>query len=179
MSKASDRRRAFALLASLSASLVIVVASGVGAQAPDRPARPADSGRPRTPEQDLRALQGKWEQQASPGQKTRVVKEVSGNRETLTTYEEGRVVYAHAVEFRLEREGGVRVFTFFNREVTAGPSKGQKFPEPSSYIYRVRGDIWDECWGFLPGHEDRDVLVKKWKRQREPAAQPAAARDGQ
>ena len=131
------------------------------------PARPAG------PDRDLRLLQGRWQdsapgdvpQDVASGEPVRTVKEVSGNRETLTTYAaDGAVVYAHAVEFRLEFEGRVPVFTFFNREVTAGPSKGQKFPEPASYMYRVKGNTWDECWGFLPEHRDRDVLVKRWTR---------------
>ena len=119
--------------------------------------------------QDLKALQGQWEsieaQTGSPDEPARMVKEVSGNRETVTTYaRDGRVLSAHVVDFRLEREGGVRVFTFSNREITAGPSKGQKFPQPTSYMYRLRGGVWDECWGFLPEHQDRDVLIKRWTR---------------
>jgi hypothetical protein len=136
------------------------------------------SGSARAPgsQRDLRALQGRW-QDRDPGERhegdeanapARTVKEVAGNRETLTTYAaDGTVVYAHAVEFRLEQEGRVPVFTFFNREVTAGASKGQKFPEPASYMYRLRGNVWEECWGFLPEHRDRDVLVKRWTRVRD------------
>jgi hypothetical protein len=116
-------------------------------------------------EEDLKALQGTWERtQVLPGQPGpqggRVVKEVKGNRETVTSYDaSGAETYAHAVEFRLEREGNVRVFTFFNREVTAGPAKGQKVAEPASYIYRLRGDTLEEVWGFLPGQERRELLA--------------------
>ena len=121
---------------------------------------------------DLTALQGTWERtQVVPAQtgprSGRVVKVVEGNRETVTTYDAaGNATYAHAVEFRLERQGNVRVFTFFNREVTAGPTRGQKVPEPSSYIYRLGGEGFEEVWGFLPGQEQRDLLAAKWKRVR-------------
>ena len=126
-------------------------------------------------EDDLKALQGTWERTQvlpeQPGEAGaragRVVKVVTGNRETVTTYDAaGNVTYAHTVEFRLEREGKVRVYTFFNREVTAGSTKGRKVAEPSSYIYRLRGDAFEEVWGFLPGQEQRDLLAAKWKRVR-------------
>ena len=133
------------------------------------------AGRPSV-EDDQKALQGTWErtqvlpaqQGTQPGARPgRVVKVVTGSRETVTTYDaDGKVTYAHAVEFRLGREGNVRVFTFFNREVTAGPTKGQKVAEPSSYIYRLNGDAFEEVWGFLPGQEKRELLAAKWKRVR-------------
>lgn len=127
---------------------------------------------PPAPGDDLKALQGTWERTqllpaASGPPSGRVVKVVTGNRETVTTYDEsGAVTYAHAVEFRLEREGAVRVYTFFNREVTAGPSKGMKYPQASSYIYRLRDDTFEEVWGFLPGQEQRELLAAKWKRSK-------------
>src|SRR3954463_7752794 len=86
-------------------------------------AAPAASPEPPSAEDDLKALQGTWErtqvlpeQPGEPGKKVgRVVKVVTGNRETVTTYDAaGNVTYAHAVQFRLEREGKVRVYTFFN-----------------------------------------------------------------
>ena len=125
---------------------------------------------------DIQSLQGTWERTqllpeppGAPAQGGRVVKVVTGNRETVTTYDRsGAVTYAHAVEFRLERQGSVRVFTFFNREITAGPSKGLKVAEPSSYIYRLRDDTFEEVWGFLPGQEKRELLAAKWKRVRQP-----------
>jgi hypothetical protein len=147
--------------------VVAVCAALLGGAAPAADRASADD--------DLKALQGTWErtqvlpdQPGEPGKRTgRVVKVVTGNRETVTTFDaDGKVTYAHAVEFRLEREGKVRVFTFFNREVTAGPTKGQKVAEPSSYIYRLTGDGFEEVWGFLPGQEKRDLLAAKWKRAR-------------
>lgn len=126
-------------------------------------------------EEDLKALQGTWERTQVLGQSAtagaregRVVKEVKGNRETVTTYDkDGTVTYAHVVEFRLHRQGDVRVFTFFDREVTAGPTKGLKVVEPSSYIYRLHDDTLEEVWGFLPGQEKRDLLAAKWRRVRQ------------
>ena len=121
-------------------------------------------------EDDLKALQGTWERtQVIPGQQGpqqgRVVKEVKGNREIVRSYDkDGKESYAHAVEFRLERQGDVRVYTFFNREVIAGPNKGQMVAEPASYIYRLRDDTFEEVWGFLPGQEKRELLAAKWRR---------------
>jgi hypothetical protein len=174
-------RAAVACFASLALTALVSAAEPpdrANRAAPAAPAAPAarpavadaPARRPAGFAQDLKALQGQWESLADPhaglpDEPMRTVKEVTGNRETVTTYaRDGRVLYSHVVDFRLEREGGVRVFTFMNREVTAGPSKGQKFPEAASYMYRLHGAAWDECWGFLPEHQDRDVLIKRWTR---------------
>lgn len=148
-------------------SVLIAIALAPAAIAIAFVARGAD---PNPADADLKALQGTWERTAmlpagSGPQTGRVVKRVTGNRETVTTYDDaGAVTYAHAVEFRLERQGSVRVFTFFNRTITAGPSKGTQVPQPSSYIYRIRGDTFEEVWGFLPGQEERELLAARWRR---------------
>ena len=118
---------------------------------------------------DAAQLQGTWEQQpdegpaASPRQ--RVVKTVDGNTETVTTYGAGgEVVHAQTAKFRLARRGGVPVYTFYDRHITAGPERGRGDAAPRSYVYRLRADEFDEVWGLLPGQEQREVVVKRWRR---------------
>lgn len=118
---------------------------------------------------DLSRLQGTWElqpdevQSSSPQQ--RVVKQVQGNTETVTTYgPNGQVINAHVADFRLGRRGGIPVFTFSRPRITAGPDEGETAPGGRTYIYRVQGEEFDEVWGLLPGQEQRPVEVKRWKR---------------
>jgi len=110
---------------------------------------------------DLEMLQGNWERDMRPEEKVpykRTLKQISGNREFVTYYaEDGSVYHAHEVEFRLERHGQVKVFTFFNMEVTEGKDKGKRTPEERSYVYRVTPKEFCEVWGFLPGQETRPV----------------------
>src|SRR6476469_3475121 len=67
---------------------------------------------------DLAGLQGTWEQRPEEGAaatapRQRVVKEVSGNTETVTTYSpDGRVVHAQTAKFHLGRSGDVPIYTF-------------------------------------------------------------------
>src|SRR5688572_31067519 len=87
---------------------------------------------------DTSALQGRWEQQAQEesGEKgQRVVKEVKGDAETVTTYDSaGKVVHGQTAKFRLRRDGPVRVYEFYNRRVTAGPEQGRFRDAPRSFI---------------------------------------------
>jgi hypothetical protein len=123
-------------------------------------------------QQDLAALQGRWDQlpdepggSGSPRQL--VIKEVSGNTETVTTYgPDGRVLQAQTAQFRLSRSGPVRVYSVQDPKVTQGPSEGnsQASPRRLAYVYRVHGHEFDEVWGLLPGQEEREVVVKRWRR---------------
>jgi hypothetical protein len=86
---------------------------------------------------DVSALQGRWEQLPDqPGgsgtPRQRVVKDVNGNTETVTTYgPNGQVVRAQTATFRLSRSGPVRVYTVENPKITAG--EGDATKEPVSY----------------------------------------------
>lgn len=129
---------------------------------------------------DLEMLQGNWERDMRPEEKvpyTRTLKQISGNREFVTYYkEDGSVYHAHEVEFRLERHGQVKVFTFFNMEVTEGKDKGKRTPEERSYIYRVTPKEFCEVWGFLPGQETRQVTYHCHHKVEDPAK--TLAKDG-
>jgi hypothetical protein len=123
----------------------------------------------RSPMDDLTALQGNWEQlpedgpAATPGQ--RVVKQVTGESETVTTYNEsGGVVHGQTAKFRLGRSGDVPTYTFYDRRITAGPQQGRSVSAPSTFVYRLRGDEFQEVWGLLPGQEERELVIKRWKR---------------
>ena len=119
---------------------------------------------------DKSALQGRWEQLpddpgASATPRQRVVKEVTGNRETVTTYAaDGKIIQSRSTSFALSRNGPVRVFTIGSGGSDSGGAAAPKALR--TYVYRVRGDEFDEVWGLLPGQEEREVVVKRWKRAR-------------
>jgi len=132
--------------------------------ADDRTKEHADHSQP----DELEKLQGQWEREIRPEEKVtykRVLKTISGNRETVTYYgENGEIQREHEVEFRLERQGPVKIFTFYNQEITAGPEKGTKVEGSRSYIYRLTDDTFDEVWGFLPDQEKRPIYYSVHRR---------------
>lgn len=127
-----------------------------------------------TVEQDLQALQGRWERPLSGADgdedahgAARAVKEIKGNGETVTYYDDaGKAVHATAADFELEASGRVKLYTFSNLKVTQGKEKGAGGSDrPLSYIYRVEGDLYHEAHGLLinsPAGSNPSVV--RWER---------------
>ncbi len=124
---------------------------------------------------DWAQVRGKWEREAKDkeGKTFRATKEIRGNQETITYYDnEGKVVYTHTVEVKLERVGNVRLFTYSNGKVLAGPNKDQEVsPKPFSYVYTTDGQMFAEVMGFLAGQEESLAKAAPqltiWKRAKE------------
>jgi len=116
--------------------------------------------------EDLAKLQGRWELTRRVGNRTlRSVKVIEGNKTRLTRFDEnGASYWAHTSTFKIEIADNVRIFTFFNLEVTAGPSKGRKSKERSSYIYKIVHDNFVEARGLLVGQEEEEPRIVIWKR---------------
>jgi len=72
-------------------------------------------------------------------------------------------VRAQTATFRLSRSGPVSVYTVENPQITAG--EGDATKGRLQYVYRVHGSEFDEVWGLLPGQEEREVVVKRWRRE--------------
>ena len=123
------------------------------------------------PEEDLKLIQGTWEREEPSDSKAsyrRATKQINGNRETVTYYDDaGKIVRRHNVEFSLSRGGEVKIFTYRQMEITEGPQKGTKNPGPVSYIYWANDKFFREVWGFLPGQEAPPVVLYVWKRAAE------------
>jgi hypothetical protein len=118
---------------------------------------------------DLDRLQGKWERELTEENTKaglrRVIKEIKGNKETVAFYGEGdKLQRRQTVDFRLERNGDVHVFTYFNFEVTDGDGAGTKRQASVSYVYRVDLEFFFEVTGLLPGQTEQPVAVFRWKR---------------
>lgn len=128
---------------------------------------PADAAK-----RDLAALQGKWEMTVRTGDgMIRSVQTIDGTTSTVDRYDErGALIQSHTAHFKLRITGQVKVLTFFDLEVTAGPRKGLKFKGPLSYIYVLKRDTWVEARGLLVDQEDGDPRLLVWKRLTEKLA---------
>jgi len=119
---------------------------------------------------ELKRVMGRWEHSFTnkAGTQFRVVKDVFEDHDTVTTYDDtGNVVTAHRSQFKIEKRGPVRVFSFFNSVVTAGPDKGEQRFETNSYIYRAEDDYFIEVWGLLDGDPNLPRILA-WKRVKTP-----------
>ncbi len=144
----------------------LLLAIGIGTSIPARAELPPKSNvDDSTTAEELAKVQGKWGRtMTTPSGEFKVVKEHVGNKTTVTFMDsEGRIVEAKKSEFRLENTGKVRIFTFFNNVITAGPHKGQTDKEPHSYIYRVVGDTFVEVNGLLID-DDTAPVAFAWER---------------
>ena len=75
---------------------------------------------------EMKRLQGHFERTYAnaAGTMFRVVKDVTGDQSVVTSYDDvGNAIEAHTSTFKIEKRGPVRVFSFFNLIVTAGPQK--------------------------------------------------------
>ena len=122
---------------------------------------------------ELDSVQGEWERELTPEDikqgLRKAVKEIKGSKETVTFYgEDNKILRKHRVDFKLEKNGDIRVFTYSNMEVIDGEGKGARNPDSFSYVYRVYNDRFFEVAGLLPG-EEGPVTVFSWKKLKKEA----------
>jgi hypothetical protein len=118
--------------------------------------------------QDLAKVQGTWVAEGRDprtGKRLgRIVKFIKGKKEMVVQEgPDGQVVNAHRVDFEVCRLGAVRLFTYYNGEITEGPQKGQKMP-PYTYIYRVDDKAFTEVMGMLVGQERQTPSARQYRR---------------
>jgi hypothetical protein len=118
---------------------------------------------------ELKKLAGRYERlfKNSAGTLFRVVKEIEGAQEVVTTLDDtGNVVTAHAATIKVQKHGPVRVFSFFNRVVLAGPDKGEKQFGTVSYVYRADQESFLEARGVMEGDPSPPGMLI-WRRVKE------------
>ncbi len=113
------------------------------------------------PLEAAKAVQGKWvRHQDTANGRVKIVKEHNGQRTIVTAYDDkANVLYSHESEFKVELSGKVRIFTFFNRVITAGPNSGQKIKEPVSFVYRIVENRFIEVHGILDGDANAPNMI--------------------
>jgi hypothetical protein len=141
-------------------SLAIVVACTSSLLIPGAPGANAEE-----PAELLREVQGTWTRcQTTATGPIRIVKEHKGNKTVVTAYDDkDKVIYAHESEFKVEQTGKVRIFTFHDRVITAGPNAGAKIPAPQSFVYRVSDGRFVEAHGVLEGESTAPSMIV-WER---------------
>jgi hypothetical protein len=132
----------------------------------------AEEERADATERDLAALRGKWEMTVRTRDGTiRSVQTIDGTTSTVDRYGgRGELIQSHTAHFKLNITDQVRVFTYFDLEVTAGSRKGVKFKGPLSFIYVLERDTWVEARGLLVDQEDGEPRLVVWKRVTEKLA---------
>ena len=95
--------------------------------------------------------QGRWERMVNetPAPDDRMVKEIEGNKETLSVYQGDELIYQHQVDFKIDVLERVTVFTFKNLKVTEGAEAGRTMDGEFSYLFQIRDDNWVEVQGLL------------------------------
>lgn len=104
------------------------------------------------PADDVKKLQGKWllTQTERDGTIIRVVKQITGNQETVSVYRDGtHLVYQHTLDFEIKKTADVTLFICRNQRMTAGPNKGVVKEGPFSFLSQVKGNQWFILSGML------------------------------
>ncbi|MEK7676492.1 MAG: hypothetical protein AAB676_11740 [Verrucomicrobiota bacterium] len=117
---------------------------------------------------DLAKLQGKWKATVTTDQGTGLwTLEIKGNKTKIViTSKEGETFFKGECEFKLEKAGKFKAFTYFNLEVQSGDNAGQKMltdGESRSSAYRLDYDSFTTVSGFEEGNSDTPNLVK-WEK---------------
>ena len=95
---------------------------------------------------------------------TRVEKTVTDNRGEVSEFDpNGNLFHASTSNFKLSQEGQVRVYTFSNYVVTAGPNAGAQMQGSKSFLYRIDGDKMFEVWGMREGDREPPATYL-WER---------------
>jgi hypothetical protein len=147
----------------MGASLAVLI-SGAALPAADEP---SDAVR-----RDLAELRGKWEMTVRTKDGIlRSVQTIDGTASTVDRYDaRNELLESHTAKFKLQITDQIRVFTYFDLEVTAGPRKGLGFKGPLSFIYTLDRDSFVEARGLLANQEDGEPRLLVWKRVTEKLA---------
>ncbi|QDV21510.1 hypothetical protein Pan153_62000 [Gimesia panareensis] len=119
------------------------------------------------PEEDYRAVAGKWTRndQTSNGSPLQVEQEISSKKSIVRVFDlNGKLVHEHQARFQLQRMEQVNVFIYFDLEVTAGPNKGKRQPQPRSFAYRIRNNQFIQIEGLLKEDPSPARFLIWWKK---------------
>ncbi|MBI4327775.1 MAG: hypothetical protein HY674_21290 [Chloroflexi bacterium] len=118
--------------------------------------------------EDLAKLQGKWKSTVTTDQGTGLwTLEIKGSKtKVVIESKEGEVYFKGECEFKLEKAGKFKAYTYFNLEVQSGDNAGQKMltdGETRSSLYRLDYDSFTTVSGFEEGNDDKPRLIQ-WEK---------------
>lgn len=118
------------------------------------------------PEEDLKALQGKWVRQMHDSKAGPVTVEMQINDDLAHVQivdRQGQVLYRHKVKLRLQRLEDVNLLIYYDLEVLVGDRKGLKQKSVQPCIYRLKGNQLIVVEGLVNGDEFPPQLLIWWK----------------
>ncbi|MGI9516178.1 MAG: hypothetical protein ACR2NP_03955 [Pirellulaceae bacterium] len=121
-------------------------------------------------ERVLGMAQGTWElTMERGGQEIYSIKEIEGNKETISRYRDDELIAQWTVDFEVTHANGLNMFTYRNMTFTHGPNEGNTNPGPFSYVFKIHDDEWHEVHGVKQGDSRRpNITVYKKKSDDRP-----------
>ena len=113
-------------------------------------------------------VEGKWSRmvETENGPVT-IIKTHGDGTTTLEMFDEaGNLLAGKTSDYELTETENVRIFTFSNNIVTAGPGAGEISPTESAYVYRIEDHRFIEVRGLIKG-QDEPFGVVIWERVEE------------
>jgi hypothetical protein len=117
---------------------------------------------------DLAKLQGKWRGTLNDGGNTSIwTLDVKGSKTTITVKPDGGdEVFKGEADFKLERHGKFKAFTYSNLKILSGDSAGETRltdGKSKSSIYKLEDDVFITVSGFRDDDSDKPRLIK-WEK---------------
>ncbi len=117
---------------------------------------------------DLAKLQGKWRGTLTDGGNTsHWALDVKGSKTTLTVKSDGGdEVFKGEFDFKLERHGKFKAYTYTNLKILSGDNAGETRltdGKSKSSIYKLEDDVFTTISGFRDDDSDKPHLIK-WEK---------------
>ena len=116
------------------------------------------------PKDDLAKLQGKWKATVTTDEgKSNWTLEIKANKTKVLIERDGETVFKGESDFKLEKVGQFKAYTYFNLEVQSGSNAGEKRltgGETRSSVYRLDDDAFITAGGFSEGDKTEPSLIK-------------------
>ena len=113
---------------------------------------------------DLTKLQGKWKATVTTDEgKSNWTLEIKANKTKVLIERDGETVFKGESDFKLEKVGQFKAYTYFNLEVQSGSNAGEKLltgGETRSSVYRLDDDAFITAGGFSEGDKTEPSLIK-------------------
>jgi hypothetical protein len=112
-------------------------------------------------------LQGKWKADVRMGDNdTKWTLDVKGSKATLTVENDGAVAFRGKCDFKLERHGKFRTFTYWKLGITEGDRSGETLitdGKTKSSLYKFEDGRFVTTGGFREDDDDKPQIIR-WER---------------
>ena|ERR1051326_6038919 len=117
---------------------------------------------------DLAKLQGKWKATVTTDDGSSIwTLEVKGNKSNLVIEsKDGDPVFKGELDFKLERHGSFKSYTYWNLKILSGDKEGETQltdGKTKSSLYQLDADTFTTISGFREDDEDKPILIK-WEK---------------